>query len=179
LSVPHRKYITSPLRARHVNATYRFVTKLYQCNYHTSGHYPSSCLLFKTQLDSIALAVPYRKNITSPLRAQQVNAIYRFVAMVYEYDYHNYGHYSSFCLLFKTQHNSIALSVHHRKHMSPLRAQQVNAIYRFVMMIYQCNYHTSGHYPSPCLLFKTQLNSIALAVPHRKKSYVYATSPTG
>jgi hypothetical protein len=29
------------------------------------------------------LPVPHRKNITSPLRAQQVNAIYRFVTMVY------------------------------------------------------------------------------------------------
>jgi hypothetical protein len=38
---------------------------------------------FKTQLNPIGLAVPYRKHITSPLRAQQVNAIYRFVAMVY------------------------------------------------------------------------------------------------
>jgi hypothetical protein len=37
--------------------------------------YPSSCLLFKTQLNSIGLTVPHRKNITSPLRAQQVNAI--------------------------------------------------------------------------------------------------------
>jgi hypothetical protein len=39
--------------------------------------------LFKTQLTSIGLSVPHRKFITSPIRAQQVNAIYRFVAMVY------------------------------------------------------------------------------------------------
>jgi hypothetical protein len=32
---------------------------------------------------SITLAVPHKKHITSPLRAQQVNAIYRFVTMVY------------------------------------------------------------------------------------------------
>jgi hypothetical protein len=29
----------------------------------------------------IGLSVPHRKHITSPLRAQQVNAIYRFVTM--------------------------------------------------------------------------------------------------
>jgi hypothetical protein len=52
-------------------------------NYHNSEHYPSSCLLFKTQRNSIGLSVPHRKHITSPLRAQQVNAIYRFVTMVY------------------------------------------------------------------------------------------------
>jgi hypothetical protein len=52
-------------------------------NYHNSGHYPSSCLLFKTHLNSIGLSVPHNKHITSPLRAKQVNAIYRFVAMVY------------------------------------------------------------------------------------------------
>jgi hypothetical protein len=34
-------------------------------------------------VSSIALSVPHRKHITSPLRAQQVIAIYMFVAMVY------------------------------------------------------------------------------------------------
>jgi hypothetical protein len=132
-SVPHRKHITSPLRAQQVNAIYRFVLMVY--NYHNSGHYPSSCLSFQTRLNSIGFSVPHRKHITSPLRAQQVNAIYRFVLMVY--NYHNSGHYPSSCLLFKTQLNSIGLSVSHRKHItSPLRAQQVNAIYRFVLMIY-------------------------------------------
>jgi hypothetical protein len=42
-----------------------------------------SCFSFKTQLNSIGLSVPHRKHISSPLRAQQVNAIYRFVSMVY------------------------------------------------------------------------------------------------
>jgi hypothetical protein len=42
------------------------------------GYYPSSCLLFKTQLNSIGLSVPRRKHITSPLQAP-VNAVYRFV----------------------------------------------------------------------------------------------------
>jgi hypothetical protein len=47
-----------------------------------SGHYPSSCLLFKTQLNYyIGLSVPHKKHI-SPLQAQQVNAIYGFVTMV-------------------------------------------------------------------------------------------------
>jgi hypothetical protein len=40
-------------------------------------------LLFKTQLNSIGLSVPHRKHILSPLRAERVNVIYRFVAMVY------------------------------------------------------------------------------------------------
>jgi hypothetical protein len=116
---------------------YVLVTMVYSYNYYNSGHYPSSCLLFKTQLNSIGLSVPHRKSITSPLLAQQVNAIYRFVTMVYEYNYHNSGYYPSSCLLFKTQLNSIGLSVPHREHItSPLRAQQVNAIYRFVTTVY-------------------------------------------
>jgi hypothetical protein len=69
--------------AQQVNAIYRFVTMVYYYNYHSSGHYPSSCLLFRTQFNSIGLSVPHRKHITSSLRAQQVNAIYRFVTMVY------------------------------------------------------------------------------------------------
>jgi hypothetical protein len=73
----------SPLRAQQDNAIYRFVTMVYYYNYHNSGHYPSSCLLFKTKLNSTGLSVPHRKHITSALRAQQVNAIYRFVKMVY------------------------------------------------------------------------------------------------
>jgi hypothetical protein len=50
LSVSHRKHITSPLQTQQINAIYRFVTMIYYYNYHNSGHYPSSCLLFKTQL---------------------------------------------------------------------------------------------------------------------------------
>jgi hypothetical protein len=38
-------------------------------------------ILFK--LNSIGLSVPHRKHITSPLRAQQVNAIYWLVTMDY------------------------------------------------------------------------------------------------
>jgi hypothetical protein len=56
---------------------------VYSCNYQNSGHHPSSCLLFKTQLNSIGLSVTHGKAIMSPLRAQQVNAIYRLVTMVY------------------------------------------------------------------------------------------------
>jgi hypothetical protein len=39
--------------------------------------------VFYLKLSSIVLSLPHRKHITSPLRAQQVNAIYRFVTMVY------------------------------------------------------------------------------------------------
>jgi hypothetical protein len=39
--------------------------------------------LNSTQLNCLDLSVPHRKHITSPLRAQQVNAVYRFVTMVY------------------------------------------------------------------------------------------------
>jgi hypothetical protein len=53
-----------------VSKIYRFVTIVYEYNYHTSGHYPSSCLLFKTQFNSIGLSVPHMKHITSPQRAQ-------------------------------------------------------------------------------------------------------------
>jgi hypothetical protein len=38
---------------------------------------------FKTQPNSIGLSVPHKKHITSPLRDQQLTAIYRFVTMVY------------------------------------------------------------------------------------------------
>jgi hypothetical protein len=46
------------------------LSDLYQYNFHNSGHYPSSCFLFKTQLNTIGLSVPHRKHITYPLRAQ-------------------------------------------------------------------------------------------------------------
>jgi hypothetical protein len=46
--------------------------------------------------------VPHRQHITSLLRAQQINAIYRLVTMVYWYNYYNSGYYSSSCFLFKT-----------------------------------------------------------------------------
>jgi hypothetical protein len=62
---------------------YRFVTMVYQYIYHNSGHYPSSCLLFKAQLNFVGLSVPHRKHITSPLRAQQAIALYRIVTIVY------------------------------------------------------------------------------------------------
>jgi hypothetical protein len=39
--------------------------------------------VFHLKLDSISLSVPHSKHITSPLRAQQVNAIYKFMTMVY------------------------------------------------------------------------------------------------
>jgi hypothetical protein len=46
------------------------------------------------------MLVAHRKHIICPLRAQQVNAIYRFVTMVHYYNYLNSGHYPSFCVLY-------------------------------------------------------------------------------
>jgi hypothetical protein len=43
--------------------------------------------IFYLKLNSIGFSVPHRKHITSPLRAQKVNAIYRFVMTVYKYNY--------------------------------------------------------------------------------------------
>jgi hypothetical protein len=59
------------------------------------------CPVFYLKLNSISLSGIHRKHITSPLRARQVNAIYRFVTMVYKYNYHNSGHYPSSCLLLR------------------------------------------------------------------------------
>jgi hypothetical protein len=157
-------FIVLYLKREHTDVTSILIE--YSCR--NSGHYPSSCILFKTKLYSIGRSVLHRKHIKSPLRAQQVNDIYRLVPMVYQYNYHNSGHYPPSCLLFKTQLYSIGFSVPHRKHItSPLRAQQVNIVYRFVTMVYWCNYHNSGHYSSSCLLFKTQLSSVDFSVPHR------------
>jgi hypothetical protein len=39
--------------------------------------------VFYLKLNAIGLSVSHRKHITSPLRAQHVNAICRFVTMVY------------------------------------------------------------------------------------------------
>jgi hypothetical protein len=43
----------------------------------------SPVFIFNTQLNSTGLSVPHKKFISSPLQAQQVNAIYMFVTMVY------------------------------------------------------------------------------------------------
>jgi hypothetical protein len=74
--------IVRPQSESHVEISYN-KNRHIGCNYHNSGHYPTSCLLFKTQFNSISLSVPHRKYITSPIRAQQVNAINRFVTLVY------------------------------------------------------------------------------------------------
>jgi hypothetical protein len=42
--VPHRKHITSPLRAQTVTAICRFVSMVYQYSYRSCEHYPLSCL---------------------------------------------------------------------------------------------------------------------------------------
>jgi hypothetical protein len=76
-----RKLICNAIRlyASQVPVKGVMTTDVQQNNCHNSGHYPSSCLLFKTQLNSIGLSVPHRNHITSPLRPQQVNAVYRKV----------------------------------------------------------------------------------------------------
>jgi hypothetical protein len=89
--VPHRRHVTSPLRAQKV--IYRFATKAYYYNCHNSGYYPYIRWI---------MFVPQSKHVTSPLWARQVNAIYRFVTTVYLYNCHNSGHYPSSRLLFNT-----------------------------------------------------------------------------
>jgi hypothetical protein len=59
----------------------------------STGSCPWSWTSSEAQLDSVGLSVRQRKHITSPLRAQQVNAIYRFVTMLYHCNCHNFGHY--------------------------------------------------------------------------------------
>jgi hypothetical protein len=44
---------------------------------------PTQDFSFETQLNSISLSLPHRKHINTPLRVQRVNAVYRFVTMVY------------------------------------------------------------------------------------------------
>jgi hypothetical protein len=86
--VPLHQFHTSPVN-RHNNirqVAQAHILKLINVkscfNYHNSTNYPSSCLLFKTQLNSTGLSLPHRKHITSPLRDQQVNEIHKFVTIV-------------------------------------------------------------------------------------------------
>jgi hypothetical protein len=39
------------IKRNNIFKTYKFLTMVYQYNYHTSGHYASSCLLLKIQLN--------------------------------------------------------------------------------------------------------------------------------
>jgi hypothetical protein len=48
--------------------------------------------------------------------------------------------------------------------MFPLRTQQVNAIYRLVTMVYQYNYHNSGHYTSSCLFLKDDVSESGFCI---------------
>jgi hypothetical protein len=63
------------------------VESLKRCPPHLMTTYlPEPCsqtFLFKTQLNPIGLSVPHMKHITSLLGAQKVEAIYRFMTMVY------------------------------------------------------------------------------------------------
>jgi hypothetical protein len=86
--------------------------------------------------------------------------------------------YSTHPHAFYLKLNSIGLSIPYRKHItSPLRAQEVNAIFRFVRMIYKCNYRNSGHNLSSCLLFKTQIYMFVST--SQEIYYVSPTSPAG
>jgi hypothetical protein len=62
---------------------YRFMEMVYIINITITILDIIHHVVFHLKLNSIGLTVPHRKHITSPLRAQQVNAIYRFVAVVY------------------------------------------------------------------------------------------------
>jgi hypothetical protein len=57
--------------------------------------------------------------------------------------------------------------------MSLCSFPSARALSLFVTMVYLYNCHYSGHYPPPCLLFETQLNSVGLSVSHRR----HITSP--
>jgi hypothetical protein len=80
-----RRYVSTRLLgllwSGRINTTWLCVLKI--CYQNPVLKHLSQILLFKSQLNCIGLSVPHRKHITSPLRAQQVNAIYRFVTMVY------------------------------------------------------------------------------------------------
>jgi hypothetical protein len=86
LSVPHRKHITSPLRAQQVNAIYRFVTYInitiiildiiHRPAFYLKHDVSCRCLKQKN-INKI-----YRFVRTSQ-ETQQVNATYRFVSIVY------------------------------------------------------------------------------------------------
>jgi hypothetical protein len=66
--------------------------------------------------------------------------------------------------------------VPHRKHIaSPLWAQQVNAIYRFVTMVQYYNYLSSGYYQSSSILFKNMMGNVRNSL---ETHYLSATSPS-
>jgi hypothetical protein len=128
--------------------------------YHNSGHYPSFCLLFKTQLNSIGMSVPHKKHTLVCYEANRLMlsiSLWRWYINIAIIILDIIQRPVFYLKLNSTQPNSIGLSVPHWKHItSPLRAKQVNVIYRFVTMVYYYNCHNSGHYPSYCLLYKTQ-----------------------
>jgi hypothetical protein len=99
---PKTLALTSPTIGGRLVGIVRWRTKAAECFFFLySGHYPSFCLLFTAQLDSTDLSAAYRKYISSPLRAQHVNNTYRFMTMVYWYNYYNSGYYPSSRSLFK------------------------------------------------------------------------------
>jgi hypothetical protein len=100
-------------------------------------------LYFRFNFELSRKNVKFKKSVERKVYvdyAMEYLQFYRFVTIVYKYQH--YGHYTSSCILFKTQlnstqHKSMGFSVPHRKYiMPPLRVQQVNAINRFVSMAY-------------------------------------------
>jgi uncharacterized membrane protein len=133
LSAPHRKHITSPLRVQQVNAICRFVRWYIDITITILDIIHRPVFYLKLNSTLLCLSAPHRKHITSPLRAQQVNAICRFVRWYINITITilNIIHRPVFYL--KLNSTLLCLSAPHRKHItSPLRVQQVNAICRFV-----------------------------------------------
>jgi hypothetical protein len=79
--VPHRKHITSPYEPNRLMRSiglwrwYTNITVAILDFIHCLACYLNTRWI---------ILVPHRRHITSPLQAQQVNAIYRFVTMVYQ-----------------------------------------------------------------------------------------------
>jgi hypothetical protein len=107
LSVPRRKHITSPLRAKQVIGLWRWyvtititildiIHLLFKTQLHRfvctsqEAHYVSATsptgyrfvTIFYLKLNSIGLSVPRRKHITSPLQAQQVIGLWRWYVTI-------------------------------------------------------------------------------------------------
>jgi hypothetical protein len=139
------------------------------CNYYNPGHYPVSCILFKTQLIFLGLSVPHRKHITSPLRLILSIGLWRWyinITITILDIIHSLAFYLK---LNSTLYVCSYLTVN----TLHLRYEPNRLMLSISLWLWYINNYNSGHYPSSCLLFITQLNSIGLSVPHRK----HITSP--
>jgi hypothetical protein len=102
LSIPRKKHI----RLRYEPNRLMLSIGLWQCYINITMtildiiHRPVFYLkLSWTHLNSIGLSVPHRKHITFPLRAQQVNAIYRFVMVRLSFESRSFGDFIPSSLL--------------------------------------------------------------------------------